>query len=263
MRPVAVSQPLVFGKKEVSFSQITGRVSGSDKRAETHVYGSQYISSTTSVKQEFHIEDKDGSQEPIQLQGLDIPIQDGQTVAMVYSNSKIGTHAQRLAIRNTERYYRIPLPTGSQDFGLGKSRVRRFVVGIALILPVYIVAAVIGIVIATGLGVSNLYSTNDPAVSVALAVGFLSCPGYWIYESFRGKRVTTKVNQRLDKIALDALKTMVLLPPKPRVVENEAQSRPQVIIEKEVLKIPCKFCGTLVDPIRNTKCSSCGANLRT
>jgi hypothetical protein len=34
-----------------------------------------------------------------------------------------------------------------------------------------------------------------------------------------------------------------------------------VIIEREVAKIPCKFCGTLVDPVRDRNCPKCGAKL--
>jgi hypothetical protein len=34
-----------------------------------------------------------------------------------------------------------------------------------------------------------------------------------------------------------------------------------VVIQREVVKIPCKYCGMLVDPIRDAKCPSCGANL--
>jgi hypothetical protein len=35
-----------------------------------------------------------------------------------------------------------------------------------------------------------------------------------------------------------------------------------VVIEREVVKIPCKYCGMLVDPVRDSKCPSCGANLQ-
>lgn len=35
---------------------------------------------------------------------------------------------------------------------------------------------------------------------------------------------------------------------------------PAVIVQKEVLKIPCKYCRTLVDPVLNKTCPSCGAS---
>jgi hypothetical protein len=34
-----------------------------------------------------------------------------------------------------------------------------------------------------------------------------------------------------------------------------------VVIQREVIKIPCRYCGMLVDPVRDAKCPSCGANL--
>jgi rubrerythrin len=33
------------------------------------------------------------------------------------------------------------------------------------------------------------------------------------------------------------------------------------LIEREVVKVPCKYCGTLVDPVRNEKCPSCGGRI--
>ena len=33
------------------------------------------------------------------------------------------------------------------------------------------------------------------------------------------------------------------------------------VIEREVLRLPCKYCRSLVDPVRNTTCPSCGARL--
>jgi hypothetical protein len=32
-----------------------------------------------------------------------------------------------------------------------------------------------------------------------------------------------------------------------------------VIIEKEVVKVKCRYCGTLLDPVNDKKCPSCGA----
>lgn len=41
---------------------------------------------------------------------------------------------------------------------------------------------------------------------------------------------------------------------------EHAQAEPSVIIkEEEIVKVPCKFCGTLVDPVRDKACPNCGA----
>ena len=37
---------------------------------------------------------------------------------------------------------------------------------------------------------------------------------------------------------------------------------PTIVIEKEVVKIPCKYCGALMDVFRNNTCSQCGAPAR-
>ena len=33
----------------------------------------------------------------------------------------------------------------------------------------------------------------------------------------------------------------------------------ETIIQREVVKIPCKYCKTLIDPIRGKTCQNCGA----
>ncbi|HZY94089.1 MAG TPA: hypothetical protein VFE98_04405 [Candidatus Bathyarchaeia archaeon] len=44
-------------------------------------------------------------------------------------------------------------------------------------------------------------------------------------------------------------------PPEQTVVQRE--------IEREVLRIPCKYCRTLLDPIREKNCPNCGAVVTT
>ena len=34
------------------------------------------------------------------------------------------------------------------------------------------------------------------------------------------------------------------------------------VIQKEVLKVPCKYCGTLLDPVQERYCTSCGSPIR-
>jgi len=73
-------------------------------------------------------------------------------------------------------------------------------------------------------------------------------------------RITTRTNYHCancgNKWSKDTLKE----------VEDFTRAEPKdpnktVIIEREVVKIPCKYCGMLVDPVRDAKCPSCGANL--
>lgn len=46
--------------------------------------------------------------------------------------------------------------------------------------------------------------------------------------------------------------------PPPATVMKENNT----VLTREVVKIPCKYCAMLVDPVRDAKCPSCGANLR-
>ena len=40
---------------------------------------------------------------------------------------------------------------------------------------------------------------------------------------------------------------------------ESAAPEANVILKEEIVKIPCKFCGTLVDPARDRACPNCGA----
>lgn len=44
-------------------------------------------------------------------------------------------------------------------------------------------------------------------------------------------------------------------------VREQPPQKETVVIQKEIVKVPCKYCGMLVDPVRDAKCPSCGANL--
>jgi DNA-directed RNA polymerase subunit RPC12/RpoP len=37
------------------------------------------------------------------------------------------------------------------------------------------------------------------------------------------------------------------------------QNQSTVVVSREVLRIPCRFCGTLIDPIQSMTCPKCGA----
>lgn len=47
----------------------------------------------------------------------------------------------------------------------------------------------------------------------------------------------------------------------PQVTENTPTIHKETIIQREIVKVPCKYCGTLVDPVPNNKCPSCGAKI--
>ena len=45
-------------------------------------------------------------------------------------------------------------------------------------------------------------------------------------------------------------------------VYGEGQTEPEeakTIVTREVVKIPCKYCGALLDPVRDSACPTCGA----
>ena len=54
---------------------------------------------------------------------------------------------------------------------------------------------------------------------------------------------------------------MVVIVYRPPQSETHPSSERPVIIQREVVRIPCKYCGALVDPIRNSTCPHCGAKL--
>ncbi len=43
--------------------------------------------------------------------------------------------------------------------------------------------------------------------------------------------------------------------------EDFSRREGPVVVEKEVVRIPCKYCGALVDPVANTTCPNCGGKL--
>ena len=40
---------------------------------------------------------------------------------------------------------------------------------------------------------------------------------------------------------------------------DQIDEEPNVIVQKEVVKVPCRYCGALLDPIRDNACPKCGA----
>jgi hypothetical protein len=46
-----------------------------------------------------------------------------------------------------------------------------------------------------------------------------------------------------------------------RSFQPPQREQPTVVLEKEVVRIPCRYCHTLVDAFRNSKCPNCGAPL--
>ena len=46
------------------------------------------------------------------------------------------------------------------------------------------------------------------------------------------------------------------------LIPVSSKSSSSIFVEKEIIEIPCKDCGTLVDVFRNNTCSQCGAPAR-
>ena len=47
------------------------------------------------------------------------------------------------------------------------------------------------------------------------------------------------------------------------LLASQSSTRPTaVVVEREVVKIPCKYCGNLIDAFRNNTCDKCGAPIR-
>ena len=76
-------------------------------------------------------------------------------------------------------------------------------------------------------------------------VAFLALLGYYLY----------RVEKRLTAIEV---KTGIAVAPSDgkQVVQKERE-----VITKETVRVPCRYCGALVDNTA-TKCPSCGAKLR-
>ena len=84
-----------------------------------------------------------------------------------------------------------------------------------------------GLVISTST-TNNGFGTNKISIQIAMS------PEVWI----------TKINNLLN-------------------TTNYRSPQPTIVIEKEVVKIPCKYCRALFDPYRNNTCPQCGAPLHT
>lgn len=44
-------------------------------------------------------------------------------------------------------------------------------------------------------------------------------------------------------------------------VSQQSTVQPTFVLEREVVRVPCRYCGTLVDAFRMSKCPSCGGPL--
>jgi len=44
--------------------------------------------------------------------------------------------------------------------------------------------------------------------------------------------------------------------------QTQTMVKETTVIQKEVLKVPCKYCGTLLDPVRERYCTSCGSSVK-
>lgn len=258
--PYRTLQPFKFGKKESRIWSFTGRILGSSKRSETTVYhhsASSYVSPTTGtiqytpsstssstvVKQEFFVRDDEGKEVPYQLSGVDIPVHDGQAVTMI-SVEQVGGKWHwfaRLVNLDTQRSYTV---TDVSPSKLGLVRSRGSVIKRTLLLVIgggFILAPLLGYAGLSSVGVGGLALLFFLAAIVYLP---------------RGWRRYGRASDQLYTL-LDAQSSQALSAVRPAPIAQ----RPVEIVEREVLKIPCKFCGNLIDPVRDTKCPSCGATI--
>lgn len=94
-------EDLTYKGKEFEFWGLTGEVLSSSKNSETQVYstgGGQvgsggYVSppqvySTSITNHEFWIKKEDGTEEPIRLRGVDIPLRAGQKITIISARKK-------------------------------------------------------------------------------------------------------------------------------------------------------------------------------
>ncbi|MCP8316297.1 MAG: hypothetical protein H3Z52_06460 [archaeon] len=75
------------------------------------------------------------------------------------------------------------------------------------------------------------------------------------------KRGTMGFGMRRIEIKLDTSPELWLMKIN-QILAGEVEERaPTIVIQKEVLKIPCKYCGELVDPMVNSRCPRCGGRI--
>lgn len=258
--PYLKLKPFSFGRKEVNITGFTGRIVGSSKRSETHIThtsGTTYTnsvtgtvettpgstSSSTVVKQEFFLRDDQGSEVPYQLSGVDLPVHDGQTVTMISADTVNGKWHwyERLVVHDTGKWYSIT-DAGPSKLGLVRSRWSVTKRSLAIIIGGgFIVAPLTGYAGAPSVAVGGLG-----------LLFFIWGLVYWPRGWMRYGRASSQFETHLNALCSEAFRSMHSAP---------ITERPVEVVEREVLKIPCKFCGNLIDPIRDTKCPSCGANI--
>jgi hypothetical protein len=76
---------------------------------------------------------------------------------------------------------------------------------------------------------------------------------------FRASQITFGIAMA-PEVWMTKINNLLVGPTYPAAQPLPAQ--PAVIVEREVVKTPCRYCGTLVDAFRSNKCPNCGAPLR-
>lgn len=110
--------------KTVVFWETTGIVLGTDKYSETHISSSggggyvgphgghvsgPTVSSRTVTNHEFWIKKEDGSEQDIQLRGVDIPLRPGQKITIISSKLKDANSGWYTALvnHNAKKYWQV------------------------------------------------------------------------------------------------------------------------------------------------------------
>lgn len=112
--------PFKYGAAYLAIQGYSGRILDQQKGIETHVtssggggylhQGTGYVSAPTVssynvTRHEFWVELTDGTQHPIQLRGLDIPLSVGQNVTLAYGADKKGDTQLALLVNHAAKQY--------------------------------------------------------------------------------------------------------------------------------------------------------------
>ena len=79
------------------------------------------------------------------------------------------------------------------------------------------------------------------ALFISVIIGLIVLVADVVYFFYRGKSASKSWDSSVNEM------------PQESAIQRET------IIQREVVKIPCKYCKTLIDPVRDKVCPNCGA----
>lgn len=201
----------IHGKKRLRFWTVTGEVIGSSKHSETQVYGdggggylhqgSGFISggnfSSSSITcHEFWLHLDDGTEMPVSLTGVDIPLRPGQRITLISAGLADSDGGRYCTLVNhaANRYWSIcNAATLNEGFGIEVAKLRTL--GLIVIYNIVAFFGLAGLTyLLTQAGVPESFIMND----IVLGVWLSSIPLYFIYRYFRRKVRTSRLVNRLD-----------------------------------------------------------------